>query len=454
VTSVLAGLVHGLGLVALAIVIGGLVLDQVILPAGPSELAIARARLRRLITGCLGLLVLTTIAELVVRTQAMSRAPLAVVIASLPEVVRGTHLGAILAVRAGALAFAWLLSRATVTALRVLCLVIGLGIALTISLTGHAADWGDLTPNVAADWIHAVAASVWTGGLLALAMLPGNPAVPQPILGAVARRFSRLAGYCLLAVVATGIYNAWSQLNTVSRLWTTTYGRVLLVKVAMALALIWLGAMNRYLVVSRLGDGGARGLGARLFRVARLAVRGPRRGASAAAAPARFSAYVVREALIVLGVFACTAALAEVTPGRHVVFERKAGSHVTNITASPGSGRSIVSGTVTPPTGNAVRGRSVFVRLRCFTCHAVPGERDPAPSRPGPDLTGVGRNHPGYLVESILNPNARILDGPGYTDDRGLSTMPDYRERLTVGELIDLVAYMKGFGGGQAPARN
>ena len=95
----------------------------------------------------------------------------------------------------------------------------------------------------------------------------------------------------------------------------------------------------------------------------------------------------------------------------------------------------------------------LFVRLRCFTCHAVPGERDPAPSRPGPDLTGVGRNHPGYLVESILNPNARILDGPGYTDDRGLSTMPEYREMLTVGELIDLVAYLRGFGGGQAPAR-
>ena len=92
----------------------------------------------------------------------------------------------------------------------------------------------------------------------------------------------------------------------------------------------------------------------------------------------------------------------------------------------------------------------MFVRLRCFTCHAVPDGRDPAPSRPGPDLTGVGRNHPGYLVESILNPNARIVDGPGYTDDRGLSTMPDYRERLTVGELIDLVAYLRGFGGDPA----
>ena len=68
-------------------------------------------------------------------------------------------------------------------------------------------------------------------------------------------------------------------------------------------------------------------------------------------------------------------------------------------------------------------------------------------SRPGPDLTSVGRNHPGYLVESIMNPNARIVDRPGYTDSRGLSTIPDYRDKLTVSELIDLVAYLKGLGG-------
>jgi methionine-rich copper-binding protein CopC len=73
----------------------------------------------------------------------------------------------------------------------------------------------------------------------------------------------------------------------------------------------------------------------------------------------------------------------------------------------------------------------------------VPGEPVPAPSRPGPDLTEVGRRHPGYLVESIMNPNAMIVDGPGYTDSRGLSIMSDYRNELTVGELIDLVAYLK-----------
>jgi len=36
-----------------------------------------------------------------------------------------------------------------------------------------------------------------------------------------------------------------------------------------------------------------------------------------------------------------------------------------------------------------------------------------------------------------------IVDDRGFTDDRGLSTMPDYRNKLTVGELIDFVAYLK-----------
>ena len=48
-----------------------------------------------------------------------------------------------------------------------------------------------------------------------------------------------------------------------------------------------------------------------------------------------------------------------------------------------------------------------------------------------------------------MNPNAQILDGPGYTDERGLSIMPDYRDRLTVSELSDLVEYLRTF---EAPA--
>jgi len=113
----------------------------------------------------------------------------------------------------------------------------------------------------------------------------------------------------------------------------------------------------------------------------------------------------------------------------------------------------------TVPEGNPKAGREVFVQLECYKCHDVKGEHFPhAPKGPdtaGPELTGMGSHHPPeYFAESILNPNAVIVTGPGYTGPDGLSIMPDYRESLTVSALIDLVAYLKSLGGehGHAPS--
>jgi hypothetical protein len=60
----------------------------------------------------------------------------------------------------------------------------------------------------------------------------------------------------------------------------------------------------------------------------------------------------------------------------------------------------------------------------------------------------VGRHHPaGYLFESVVNPNAVVVEAPGYTGADGRSIMPDYRDRLSVRELIDLIAYLKSLRG-------
>jgi mono/diheme cytochrome c family protein len=225
-----------------------------------------------------------------------------------------------------------------------------------------------------------------------------------------------------------------------------------MVKIALVLGLAWLGAINRYANLPRLGPPRARrGFGVRAFRSARLLVLGPRPRVSAAAAPVRLAAYLRGEAIVALGVLACTAALGQVTPGRHVSFDRKPTSHVTLVQPrSAGSASRL--GTVTPPAGDAQRGRAVFIKLRCYACHAVRGGGFPDPDRPGPDLSGAGARPSGYLVESIMNPNALVVDGPGYTDTRGLSTMPEYRETLTVGGLIDLVAYLRTLVAPTAPS--
>jgi mono/diheme cytochrome c family protein len=187
--------------------------------------------------------------------------------------------------------------------------------------------------------------------------------------------------------------------------------------------------MNRFLVLPRLDPGEEPSLVARLRR------------------------YVTCEAGLALGVFAITAMLTESTPPRHMEHTE----HMQEDDADPDTpGRPIAMEALhatggippgwrfTPPAGDAARGREVFVRLGCFACHRVAGERFPAPSGAGPELTGMGHHHPpGYLLESVLNPNAVIVEGRGYTDARGRSIMPELARGLTVAELLDLVAYLQ-----------
>jgi hypothetical protein len=115
------------------------------------------------------------------------------------------------------------------------------------------------------------------------------------------------------------------------------------------------------------------------------------------------------------------------------------------------------------PEGNPGKGRDVFAKLECYQCHQIKGETfppvTPDPRRAGPELTGMGSHHPvEYFAEAIVNPNAVIVTGPGHTGPDGRSIMPDYRDNLTAGELIDLIAFLKNLkgehdhGGGPQPA--
>jgi mono/diheme cytochrome c family protein len=106
------------------------------------------------------------------------------------------------------------------------------------------------------------------------------------------------------------------------------------------------------------------------------------------------------------------------------------------------------------PAGDARKGREVFAKLECYQCHEMKGESFPSvapdPTRRGPGLAGMGNHHPAeYFAESIVNPNAVIVTGPGYTGADGLSIMPDFRDSLSLAETIDLVAYIRSLGGGE-----
>ena len=106
------------------------------------------------------------------------------------------------------------------------------------ALSGHASGSDDHDVAVDTMIFHLVGISLWIGGLLAfLGMVRQNVGN----LPTIARRYSSLALVAFIAVAISGIANAWIRLTYVSDLWTTGYGRLVVLK---ALALITLGGFG------------------------------------------------------------------------------------------------------------------------------------------------------------------------------------------------------------------
>jgi mono/diheme cytochrome c family protein len=105
------------------------------------------------------------------------------------------------------------------------------------------------------------------------------------------------------------------------------------------------------------------------------------------------------------------------------------------------------------PEGDVAGGREAFVKMECFACHNIDGEKFPKkekdPAKVGPDLSGKGAMHGdrAYFFESLINPNRVIVKGPGYVKE-GNSIMPSYADSMTLQEAVDLVAYLKSLKGG------
>jgi copper transport protein len=115
---------------------------------------------------------------------------------------------------------------------------------------GHANATGDLrTAKVAAQWVHVMAGGVWLGGLAAV--LVGVRGEPSDRKARAVRRFSAVAGVALFVVLGTGVVRAINEVPSWGALFSSLYGRLVLVKVGLLLALGTLGAVNRYRNVRR-----------------------------------------------------------------------------------------------------------------------------------------------------------------------------------------------------------
>jgi putative copper export protein len=133
-------------------------------------------------------------------------------------------------------------------------------LALTPALSGHAVASPRLTAlAVGDDTLHVIGAGGWLGSLLCLATV-GVPIVLRSTatkrLGDVAdlvNAFSPVALSFGGIVVVTGLVSAWLRLGGLSPLWTSDYGRVLLIKLAFLSGALATGAYNWLRVRPSLG---------------------------------------------------------------------------------------------------------------------------------------------------------------------------------------------------------
>jgi copper transport protein len=126
---------------------------------------------------------------------------------------------------------------------RLLGFALGASLALLAapSLSGHAfRPAGERPLSVIADLVHVAAAAFWIGGLLQLALLLWNREDPR-----AARRFSTLALPAVVLIALSGVGRALVELTALSQLWSTGYGRTIVVKSGLFAGLIALGWLSR-----------------------------------------------------------------------------------------------------------------------------------------------------------------------------------------------------------------
>ena len=102
----------------------------------------------------------------------------------------------------------------------------------------HAASSGSHSLVIGSLVIHVIALSLWVGGVFALVLLgDADRKVALP-------RFSQLALWAAIAVVASGLINAWTRLNFASA-WSSSYARIVIAKSLLTVILLAIGYRNR-----------------------------------------------------------------------------------------------------------------------------------------------------------------------------------------------------------------
>jgi len=312
------GRVYALGLAARWLHLASSVLlvgaVAMIVLAGRSDRATAQQWERRVLASAWVWALLALVSGLVVlgvQTALFEgRADAAFEARAVGRVLLETQAGRVWLVRAGLLAVlaAFLSLRVSVErradwrAARGQNVLLGVAALVPLAAAGHAAAVEPGTARaIVLDGLHLLGAGFWVGGLLPLAQLlsassteAGADARPYAVLAV--RRFSRAAFLMVAVLAVTGTALAIFHVGSVAGLVGTSYGRLLLSKLALLLLALVFAALNRSVLLARLGGDGP--------TVGRPAMR-------------RLSGFVVVEAALALGILIVVAAMNVTPPARH-----------------------------------------------------------------------------------------------------------------------------------------
>ncbi len=119
----------------------------------------------------------------------------------------------------------------------------------TFAASSHAAAASGSAWAIAADFAHLIAAAVWAGGLIFLALLllqlHRRQAEPDPVqMVPLLKRYSLSAQIAVFLLALTGLLSSFVQLPSAASLFATTYGRVLLIKLIIVAAILALAYLN------------------------------------------------------------------------------------------------------------------------------------------------------------------------------------------------------------------
>ena len=163
----------------------------------------------------------------------------------------GSHTASVLLVRSilvvavGVLLLTF--ARRAADAWRGAALVVAVALVLTYSTVGHANAQHPAALWIAIDAIHLSAVSLWVGGLLMFAF--GSSAwLTDPDAERIMRRFSVTSMIGVPVIVATGVAQTLKLAGSLDDIGSTSWGRTLLVKVAVVTVLVAIGGVSQWLL--------------------------------------------------------------------------------------------------------------------------------------------------------------------------------------------------------------